>query len=274
MNKLKMPTYFLSHGGGPWPWMKDEMPFYDALEKSLKEIPSQFPAKPKAILMVSAHWEEKECTVTSNPNPPMLYDYGGFPEHTYHIKYPAPGSPELAKQVHQLLQSAGFPAQFDAKRGFDHGAFVVAYSMYPNADVPMIQLSLKKDYDPKDHIEIGRALAPLRENGIVIVGSGLSYHNLRAMMTGDRSAGPASKAFDDWLQKTVIESTTHERVQKLLHWSEAPSARLAHPREDHLIPLMVAVGAAENEDASVIYHEETFMGNITASSFKFGGVYV
>lgn len=270
MTASKMPTYFVSHGGGPWPWLKKEMPFFDTLEASLKAIPSQLGQKPKALLVISGHWEEAEFTVMSSPHPPMVYDYGGFPDHTYHIKYPAPGSPSLALRVQELIRAAGMPAQLDAERGFDHGAFVTAYAMYPNADVPMLQLSLKRGYDPATHIALGKALAPLRDEGVVILGSGLSYHNLRAMMRRDPAAKIASKAFDDWLQQAIMQTTPALRDAKLLQWSQAPSARAAHPEEDHLLPLMVAAGAAEGESAALIYHEEVFMGSMTASSFRFG----
>jgi aromatic ring-opening dioxygenase catalytic subunit (LigB family) len=247
------------------------MPFYDILEASLRDIPAQLGQRPKAILMVSAHWEEKEFSIMSSAHPSMLYDYGGFPEHTYHIQYPAPGSPALAERVRGLLQSAGFSANLDGERGFDHGAFAPAFPMYPQADIPMVQLSIKHGYDPQEHFAMGRALAPLRDEGILILGSGLSYHNLRAMMRRDPLAKAASKAFDDWLQKTILHSTPQERFQSLLHWAEAPSARQVHPHEDHLVPLFVAAGAAENDSTALIYHEDAFMENISVSSFRFGG---
>lgn len=270
MDRPKLPTYFLSHGGGPWPWLTDERPIFRTLEKSLKDVPFQLGREPDAILMISGHWEEKSFAVTGNPHPPMVYDYQGFPEHTYRVKYPAPGSPELAHRVQNLIQAAGFPTQWDNERGFDHGAFTPIYPMYPDAHIPMVQLSLRKGYDPGEHFDVGRALAPLRTEGVLIVGSGLSYHNLRSIGSGDPLAGQASKEFDNWLQGTLLHSSPRERRESLLNWSGAPSARLAHPREDHLIPLMVAAGAAENEPAFLVYHEEVFFGNLTASSFRFG----
>jgi len=270
MSSTRMPTYFLSHGGGPWPWLKKEMPFYGELESSLQAIPSQLSRPPSAVLIISGHWEEREFTVTSNPNPPMIYDYGGFPEHTYHIQYPAPGSPKLAERVQTLLQKSGIDAKLDSNRGFDHGAFVVAYPIFPKAEIPIIQLSMKQSYDPQEHLAVGRALTPLRAEGVLILGSGLSFHNLRAMMSRDPSAVHASKAFDHWLNQTLIDSPPKERSQKLINWYDAPSARYAHPHADHLIPLMVAVGAAEDERATQIYHEDHFMKNLAVSSFRFG----
>jgi aromatic ring-opening dioxygenase catalytic subunit (LigB family) len=265
----KLPTFFISHGGGPWTHMKAELgTSYDALEASLKDIPRQIGGlKPRAVLVISGHWEEDELTIMAAANPPMIYDYGGFPAHTYSIRYDAPGSPPVARRVLELLQAAGMPAHLDGARGFDHGTFVPMYAIYPDADVPVLQLSLRSDYDPAYHLAVGQALAPLREEGVLIVGSGLSYHNLRQM---GPSAHKASKAFDDWLEQTLVHSDGAARYRQLLNWTSAPAARIAHPREDHLIPLMVAVGAAGDEQASRVYHEKTFMGGVVVSSFRFG----
>lgn len=264
----KLPTYFISHGGGPWPWLKREMPgVYDELERSLQAIARELDGKPKAVLVISGHWEEREFTVQSAARPPMVYDYGGFPAHTYHVVYGSPGEPAIAARVQALLQAAGIPAQQDARRGYDHGTFTPLVAMYPDADVPVLQLSLKHGYDPEAHLAVGRALAPLREEGVLILGSGLSYHNLRQMGSGGRDA---SRRFDGWLQETLVDAPPGERVARLVHWDQAPAARQAHPEEDHLVPLMVAVGAAEDEPATCVYHEDAFFGNITASSFRFG----
>ncbi|MDD4974954.1 MAG: class III extradiol ring-cleavage dioxygenase [Bacteriovorax sp.] len=270
MTTKKLPTYFISHGGGPWPWLKKEMPYFDKLEASLISIAKEV-GRPKAILMISGHWEEESFTLMANPNPPMLYDYGGFPEHTYHVKYPAPGDLELVARTKALIEGAGFPMELDQSRGFDHGTFVPLVIMYPEADVPVVQLSLKKNYDPETHYQLGKALAPLREEGILIIGSGLSYHNLREFGRGE-AANIASKQFDVWLGKTLIDLPKEERHQHLLEWTKAPSARAAHPYEDHLIPLHVVVGAAENEKGVMIYHEEGLMHGMTVSSFRFGEV--
>jgi aromatic ring-opening dioxygenase catalytic subunit (LigB family) len=237
------------------------------LEASLKDMPRQIGMTPKAVLVVSGHWEAREFAVMSNPHPPMVYDYSGFPQHTYDVVYPAPGAPQLAERVRILIENTGLPARLDMEQGFDHGAFVPLYVMYPKADVPVIQLSLKTGLDPAEHLAVGRALAPLRKEGVLIVGSGLSYHNLRLM-------GPAAKEpsnlFDAWLQQALLASEPLARTQKLIDWASAPAARIAHPREDHLLPLMVAVGAAENEPATMVYHDEGLFGGMTASSFRFG----
>lgn len=266
---VTLPTYFISHGGGPWTHMKEQVGnAYDALEASLEDIPRQLGGiKPKAVLVISGHWEERDFTVMSGAQPPMIYDYHGFPAHTYEIRYSAPGSPGIAARVRELLEAAGLPARVDAARGYDHGTFVPLYAVYPQADVPVLQLSIQRGYDPAAHLAAGRALAPLRSEGVLIIGSGLSYHNLRHM---GPAAHDASKAFDDWLQQTLIESDPQARSARLLVWDRAPAARMAHPQEDHLIPLMVAVGAAESERAQRTYHEEAFFGGVVVSSFRFG----
>jgi len=248
--------------------MKSEMPgVYDQLEAALRDMPHQLGVTPAAVLVVTAHWEEQEFSVSSHPNPPMIYDFGGFPEHTYRIRYDAPGSPKLARRVQELLQTAGLASRLDDQRGFDHGTFTPLFPIYPTADVPIVQLSLQRDFDPATHLAAGRALAPLRREGILIIGSGLSYHNLRQF--GPHGAAP-SRAFDQWLHQTLVDATPRERTAHLIAWAQAPAARLAHPREDHLMPLMVAVGAAEDETAHVVYHEDAFMDALTVSSFRFG----
>ncbi len=268
MTSNRLPTYFISHGGGPWPYVPDMRRDMHALEASLQDIPRQLGVTPKAILIISAHWEEPAFTVMSNPAPPMLYDYRGFPENTYHVVYPAPGSTVLALRTKALIEAAGISARLDAARGFDHGTFCPLVVMYPTANVPIVQLSLRAGLDPAEHLALGRALAPLRDEGILIVGSGLSYHNLRALGPAGRAP---SAAFDQWLQQTLIASSPVERSIRLIEWEKAPSARQAHPREEHLLPLMVAVGAAETEDGVCVYHERAAFGNIVASSFRFGG---
>lgn len=269
MTTRTLPTYFISHGGGPWPWMKDQMGgTYDRLEAALRDMPRQLGSTPKVVLMVSGHWEEGEFTVMSGSNPPMIYDYSGFPEQTYRIQYAAPGSPQTAQRVRGLLEGAGFDARLDAQRGFDHGTFAPLAVIYPDADIPVLQLSLKHGYEPKEHIAVGRALAPLRDEGVLIIGSGLSYHNLREF--GPKAKEP-SALFDRWLQETLVEVGPAERVSRLLDWEAAPAARKAHPQEDHLLPLMVAVGAAGDDEATRVYHEDDFFGGISVSSYRFGG---
>ena len=176
----RLPVYFISHGGGPWPWMPDALDGpYRPLASSLADMPRQWGRKPRAVLVISAHWEEPAFTVMGHPAPPMLYDYGGFPPHTYSVKYPAPGHPALAEQVRALVGNAGLAAALDAQRGYDHGTFSPLAVMLPSAELPVVQLSLRRGLDPAEHLALGHALAPLRDDDVLIVGSGLSYHNLR-----------------------------------------------------------------------------------------------
>lgn len=271
MDKLtnqRLPTYFLSHGGGPWPYMGGEFRAnFDWMEAALHDIPLQLPAKPKAILVISGHWEEAAFTLSSGAHPGMVYDYYGFPEHTYHISYPAPGSPELARRVQSLLDGAGWQVRLDPERGFDHGTFSMLQPMYPFADMPIVQLSLRNNYDPAEHLRLGKALAPLRDEGVLIIGSGFSFHNLR-LMGGPVGTAP-SQAFDDWLRTVLLQPDADRRDAALLDWEHAPAARIAHPREDHLMPLMVVAGAA-GEDQAVCVYGEQFMHSVYASSYGFG----
>lgn len=265
---MRLPTYFISHGGGPWPYLDgDFRRAFDKLEQSLVDIRRELHDAPRAVLMISGHWEEPGFAISSAAQPGMVYDYFGFPEHTYHIRYRAPGSPELAKRVQDLLWAGGVTARLDRDRGFDHGTFSIMKPLYPGEDIPLVQLSIDPSYDPEIHLEVGRLLAPLREEGVLIIGSGLSYHNLRDFR-GDAGVEP-SRVFDAWLQDTLAASP-EVRSAKLIDWKTAPLARAAHPKEDHLIPLMAAVGAAERELMSVVYHQDDLFGGITASSFRFG----
>lgn len=261
----RQPTYFISHGGGPWPWIDDMRRALAPLEESLARMPSDLPEPPKAVLMISGHWEAREVRVMSAARPPMVYDYGGFPAYTYEITYPAPGAPDLAARTAAMIADAGFEVALDETRGFDHGTFVPAFVMYPEADVPVFQISMLESYDPEDHFRLGRALAPLRDAGVLIVGSGLSYHNLRLFGPGARIP---SEAFDAWLNE-VLELPPEDRTTALLDWESAPHARTCHAREDHLVPLFAALGAAEAGTARRVYHQEMIFGGVTASSWRF-----
>jgi aromatic ring-opening dioxygenase catalytic subunit (LigB family) len=198
--------------------------------------------------VISAHWEEPEFTVTSGAKPPLIYDYYGFPDHTYQLRYDAPGSPKLAEEIRTLLAKAGIASQTNSERGFDHGVFIPFKLIYPNAVIPIVQLSLKTGLDPAAHIAAGRAIAPLRDRNILIVGSGMSFHNMATMMRG---------------------TPTEARDELRELWSEAPGARVAHPREEHLIPLMVAAGAAGPDRGHRTFHGHVM--NATVSGFQFGG---
>ncbi|MCR9136643.1 MAG: dioxygenase [Alphaproteobacteria bacterium] len=266
----RLPTYFLSHGGGPWPWLPERHTVYKELEASLLRVRDEIGEKPRAILMVSGHWEEADgFGVMSAAKPPMFYDYRGFPEHTYSVQYPSPGAPDLAEDIRALLASKHHTTWLDGERGYDHGVFTIAVCMYPDADVPILQVSIRSDYDVQTHLQLGRDLAPLRQQGVVIIGSGLSYHNLRNIRNPD-VARAESAEFDTWLHDTLTERDPDRRIAGVLKWDQAPSARKAHPEEDHLVPMMVALGAAENEPATRLYHQDDFFGATSVSSYRFG----
>lgn len=264
---MKQPIYFISHGGGPWPWIPEWNSDYKTLRHAIEQIPLELPERPKAILMISAHWITKgQLAIMSSPQPSMLYDYYGFPEHTYHIQYPAPGSPKLAREISHRLTKAGFIITEDNERGFDHGAFVPLALAFPKADIPIIQLSIERSFDPLYHIRLGETLAPLRDEGILIIASGLSFHNMRLF---NPQGHLPSMEFDQWLQQQLYKPQA-QRIDALIHWEQAPSARIVHTNEDHLIPLMVAVGAAGEDTVTIHYHEDHAMGGVAISGFKFG----
>lgn len=266
---MSLPTFFISHGAGPWPVVASLRAVMARLERSLQDIPRLLGERPRAVLVVSAHWEEHEFCVTSGAHLGPIYDYVGFPPQAYRLSYPAKGSPDLAHRARALLSDANIPARLDVERGLDHGAFVPLMVMYPEADVPVLQVSLKSGLDPAQHVALGRALAPLRDEGVLIVGSGMSYHNLHRL--GEQAKVP-SESFDRWLHASLLGLAGAERVARLVDWTSAPSARDAHPREEHLIPLMVALGAAANEPATCIYQESDLFGGVRASSFRFGAL--
>jgi aromatic ring-opening dioxygenase catalytic subunit (LigB family) len=230
--------------------------------RSLRDLPA---TPPKALLIVSAHWEEDKPTVMTSARPPMLYDYYGFPPESYEITWPAPGDPALASRVQALLAAANIESGTDPARGFDHGTFVPFKLTYPDADVPAIQLSLKAGLDPAEHLAIGRALAPLRDEGVFILGSGLTFHNLRALR--DPRSIPVSESFDAWLRSTMTKPAP-ERDALLTNWTTAPGARAAHPRKEHLLPLMVIAGAAGPDIGRVAYNGA--MNHLRLSAYHFG----
>ncbi|MGH7146217.1 MAG: DODA-type extradiol aromatic ring-opening family dioxygenase [Planctomycetota bacterium] len=265
----RQPALFLPHGGGPcffMDWTMGPPDTWEPMRAWLTALPATLPAAPRAMVVISGHWEAPTFTVNACPAPPLLYDYSGFPEHTYRLEYPAPGDPALAEQVRGLIAAAGLPAATDTERGFDHGVFVPFKVAFPQARIPIVQLSLRRGLDPAEHLAAGRALAPLRDENILIAGSGMSYHNLRAMFSGAPIA--ESDRFDEWLTATVQAPHAADRDAGLAAWRAAPAARAAHPREEHLLPLMVAAGAAGAEVGRKIFSDRV-MG-ATVSAFRFG----
>jgi len=244
---------YFSHGGGPLPILGDAS--HEAMVDFMQQLPSRL-RRPEAILVISAHWEEEAATVLGARTPPMLYDYYGFPDQAYEITYPAPGSPDLANRIVDLLRKSDIPARIDPERGFDHGLFIPLKLMYPQADIPSLQLSLLRGLDPAAHIALGNALRELMLQNILVVGSGFSFHNMRAFSwQGVETPDPANDDFQDWLIETCTSPMPHsERERRLTEWEKAPSARYCHPREEHLLPLHVCLGLA-GKPAEVIFDD-------------------
>ena len=242
---------YISHGGGPLPLLGDAS--HVAMVEFLQALPVSL-HRPEAILVISAHWEEKEATVLASPKPPMLYDYYGFPPEAYTFSYPATGNPTLAHKITNLLNKAGITTHTDTQRGFDHGSFIPLLLMYSNADIPLIQLSLIRGLDAEQHLAVGRALSPLLEENILVIGSGFSFHNMREFsFEGEDSPDSKNDAFQNWLREVCTTKVSQqEREKQLLLWERAPYARYCHPREEHLLPLLVCLGMAQ-EPAKVVF---------------------
>jgi 4,5-DOPA dioxygenase extradiol len=235
---------YFSHGGGPLPILGD--PGHKAMVDFMTWLPSQL-HKPDFILAISAHWEERTATLMGAPHPVMFYDYYGFPEESYQITYPAPGSPEYASRISAILASKDIPTNIDPQRGFDHGLFIPLKLMYPQADIPCLQLSLVRGLNPRAHLALGKALSELKNENILVIGSGFSFHNMGAFSWRNPGApDQANDAFQNWLIDVSTGPLPQaERVQRLADWEKAPSARYCHPREEHLLPLHVCSGMAE-----------------------------
>ena len=266
MSDNSLPSVFVPHGAGPCFFMDWNPPgAWDRMEAWLRGIGILVGAKPKAILVVSAHWEEAVFTVNAQAKPGLLYDYYGFPEHTYQIEWPARGAPALAAEVRELLEIADIESAEDHDRGLDHGVFIPMKLAFPDADIPVLQLSLRSGLDPAEHIALGRALMPLRRKGVLIIGSGMSYHNMAQLQRGT-AVDPESLRFDAWLAETVaMPSAVRER--RLVDWVRAPGGRASHPVEEHLLPLHVVVGAA-GEGLGAKVFEDTVLGSVQ-SGFLF-----
>ena len=231
--------------------MEDPQGTWTAMAAFLRGLPATLPNRPAAILIVSGHWETQGFAITAAEKPPLVFDYYGFPPHTYQLRYDVPGAPALASSVASRLRAAGFQTALDPVRGLDHGVFVPLKVVYPEADIPVLELSLDRSLDASLHLRLGEILAPLREEGVLLIGAGMSVHNLRAM--GDpRLTAPATE-FDAWLNEAAT-APGPERASRLARWDLAPHARLCHPRHEHLLPLMVAAGSSQRAGERV-FHE-------------------
>lgn len=264
---MRQPTLYLPHGGGPcffMEWTMGPADSWDRMAAWLRSIEGSLPEPPRALLVISAHWEEPVPSLVASARPGLLYDYYGFPPHTYQLTWPAPGQPELAARVGTLLHDAGIESRQDLQRDWDHGVFIPLKVAFPEAHIPTVQLSLVDGLDPAQHLAIGRALEPLRDEGVLIVGSGLSYHNLRAFLSAQ--GGVDSQQFDAWLERAVGAEPA-ARDAALTAWSSAPRARAVHPREEHLLPLMVTAGAAGADRGRVVFRDDVMNARVSAVQF-------
>lgn len=263
-----LPTFFVSHGAPTFP-LERERPVHGFMGGLLRGL------SPRAILMVSAHWEAAVPTATAASPLRTIHDFSGFPPELYDLRYEPPGQPDLARQTVDLLAKAGLAAQLDPSRGMDHGGWTPLIVARPQADIPVVQLSLVRGLDPSTHLAMGEALQPLRNDGVLIIGSGGAVHNLRmidwnALGPNARVSPPPAWATDfrAWLDESLALPQP-ERAQALRQWAKAPGARMAHPREEHLVPLHVATAAAGSDKADLI-HESWQGGSLSLAAWRFG----
>jgi aromatic ring-opening dioxygenase catalytic subunit (LigB family) len=248
---MKFPVMFVNHGGGPMPLMGRQPQLAQHMQEAVKRY---IPEKPTAIVVLSAHWEASPIQISNYDVPqPLLYDYGGFPSETYQYQYPARGSPDLSSRIHNLLKDQGIPSELENDRGFDHGVFVPLKIMFPDADIPVVAVSMDASLDSEKNMQIGQALAPLRDHGVFILGSGYTFHNLPNFFHPTTASKQAACNFNEWLKETMLSSQPSEMKQRLTHWEQAPGAKQSHPREEHLIPLLMTVAASDFTGAQVIY---------------------
>jgi 4,5-DOPA dioxygenase extradiol len=265
---MTMPSLFVPHGGGPCFFMnqgEEPDPIWRPMRDYLAGLIESLRERPRAILLVSGHWEGADVTLHFGDGQPLLYDYGGFPPHTYDLQWPAPGAPDVAARAAELLADAGVATGAERTRGWDHGVFIPMMVAVPDANIPLAQMSLRRSLDPAEHVAIGRALAPLRDEGVLIVGSGMSFHNLRER--GARAA-PAAALWDAALTDAVTDPIPARRLERITAWETLPNARYAHPRAEHLLPLMVALGAGGEDEARLDWRGEVL--GWTISAYRFG----
>lgn len=244
---------YFSHGGGPLPILGDIS--HEKMVSFLKQLPNKI-ERPDAIIVISAHWEESTPTIIGEDSPPLFYDYYGFPDEAYSIKYPLRGSPVLVEEIQKLFANFNIHSNTEAERGFDHGVFIPLKIMYPEADIPCVQISLIKGLDAKKHILMGNAIRQLAMDNTLIIGSGFSFHNMRAFTwNNDNTPDKINDEFQDWLIQVCTGKTPYKDKEKqLVEWEKAPSARYCHPREEHLLPLHVCFGASD-KPAQVIFDD-------------------
>lgn len=256
----KLTTAYISHGGGPLPLLGDSS--HTEMVTTLQQLVSDMD-KPDLIIVVSAHWEAPFVSVQSNATPELYYDYYGFPDKAYKIAYPAKGNTHVAEYICETISQNGIASQLEGERGYDHGMFVPLKIMYPNADIPCIQVSLKQTLEPKFHLTLGNVLreAILKSgiDNVLLLGSGSSFHNMSAFFKREQSFYERAAQFDLWLQETMTTKflENEHRLDALIHWQDAPEATFAHPREEHLLPLHVCYGA--NQRAADKFYRLTLL---------------
>jgi 4,5-DOPA dioxygenase extradiol len=262
MTPTLAPVLYLPHGGGPLPLLGD--PNHQALTQFITGLGNKL-APPAAILVISAHWETAQPALTAADNPALLFDYSGFPAQSYQLSYPAPGAPELAAEIAEKLQQAGFSPQLNTSRGWDHGVFVPLLMLRPQADIPVLQLSLLKGLDAKTHIALGEAISFLRAQNVLIIGSGMSFHNMQAFFNTNLVSEAQLAAFNQYLIDSLQPQYSYaEQAQRLINWQQAPDARLMHPREEHLLPLHVCFGAAKGGTAQLLFNDKVLHKTVLA----------
>lgn len=261
MIKESLPTLFISHGAPTMPLEKIPA------REFLAELGSKY-HNAKAVLCISAHWETSRPAVNAIIDPETIHDFFGFPSELYKIKYPAQGSPELAAHAADLIKDAGLACDTDEKRGLDHGAWVPMMLMFPKADVPVVQLSIQHDLDPAKHLVLGQAIAALRHEGVLILGSGGAVHPLgyAPLGYGAPTDGWAIE-FDEWLTDAVIRG---DREGLVNYRTVAPYPQRAHPRPDHFMPLLTALGAAGPDGRGRVIHHSWYWGDLGMGAYQFG----
>jgi 4,5-DOPA dioxygenase extradiol len=256
-----LPAIFLSHGSPDLPLRPS------AVTDFLKQLGAHW-EKPNAILVISAHWGTDRPIVSAAPDPRTIHDFSGFPTALYQMTYPAPGAPELASRVAALLTQAGIPTEIHPQRGLDHGAWVPLRLMYPDADIPVTQLSIQPYADPAHHLAIGQALAPLRQDGVLILASGSATHNLRELGRYANEPTPPDwvQDFSDWLADAIA----HGKTDDLLNYRQrAPHAVRNHPTDEHLLPLFAALGAGGQQAEGRSLHDSYTFGILSMAAFAF-----
>ena len=260
------PALFVSHGS---PMIAlDDTP----ATRFLRSLGARIEAacgRPQAVLCVSAHWETAAPAVAGSPRPETIHDFYGFPPELYALRYPAPGAPGLARRAATLVQAAGLPCAIDPDWGLDHGAWIPLSMMWPAADIPVVQLAIQQSLGPAHHLRLGQALAPLRREGVLVLGSGGAVHNIRDALTraarGDTAPPDWAEAFVAWLDTALMQ----EREDDLVDYRRrAPAAALAHPRDEHLLPLFVALGAGSRPARRL--HASFDLASMAMAAWGFG----